>query len=48
MSLVQYKEELSNLNQYCSGDRIEKNEMCGSCGMYGGEERCMQSFGVET
>jgi len=32
-------------HQYCSGDKIEKNEMGGACSMYGGEERCIQGFG---
>ena len=27
------------LTQYCSGDKIEKNEMGGACSAYGGEER---------
>ena len=27
------------LTQYCAGDKIEKNEMGGACGTYGGEER---------
>jgi len=36
------------LAQYCSGDKIEKNEMCGACSMYGGEERRIQCFGGET
>ena len=35
-------------HQYCSGDKIEKNEMGGSCSAYGGEERCLQGFGGET
>jgi hypothetical protein len=26
--------------QYYSGDRFKKNEMGGTCNMYGGEERC--------
>jgi hypothetical protein len=26
------------LTQYRSGDKIEKNEMCGACSAYGGEE----------
>ena len=29
-------------------DKIEKNEMSGACSDYGGEERCIQSFGGET
>jgi hypothetical protein len=32
------------LTQYCSGDKIEKNELGGACSAYGGEE----SFGGET
>jgi hypothetical protein len=27
------------------GDRIEKNEMGGSCSTYGGEEKRVQGFG---
>jgi len=34
--------------QYCSGDKMEKNEMGGSCNTYGGEERLIQGFGRET
>jgi len=26
---------------YCSGDKIEKNEMGGACSVYGGEEKCV-------
>jgi len=29
-------------------DQIMNNEVGGACSMYGGEERCIQSFGVET
>ena len=36
------------LPQYCAGDKIEKNEMGGACGTYGGRERCAQGFGGET
>jgi len=36
------------LTQYCSGDKIEKNGMGGTCSTYGGEERLMQAFGGET
>ena len=33
----------------CSaGDKIKKIEMSGTCGMYGGRERCAQGFGGET
>jgi len=31
-----------------SGDQIEKNEMGGTCSIYGGEDRCVQAFGGET
>ena len=34
--------------QYCAGDKIEKNEMGGLCGTYGGRESCAQDFGGET
>ena len=34
--------------EYCSGDKIEKNEMGGACSAYGGEERRIQGFGGET
>ena len=33
---------------YCAVDKIEKNEMGGACGTYGGRERCAQGFGGET
>ena len=33
---------------YCAGGKIEKNEMGGACGAYGGGERCAQGFGGET
>jgi hypothetical protein len=36
--------DLARLTQYSSGDQIEKNEMGGTCSMYG-EERCLQGFG---
>jgi hypothetical protein len=36
------------LAQYCSGDKIEKNEMGGSCSAYGGEEMYIQGFDGET
>ena len=29
----------------CAGGKIEKNEMGGACGAYGGGERCAQGFG---
>jgi hypothetical protein len=31
-----------------AGDKIEKNEMGGACGAYGGGESCVQGFGGET
>jgi hypothetical protein len=36
------------LTQYCSGDKIEKNEMGEACSAYGGEERRIQGIGGET
>ena len=33
--------------KYNAGDQIEKNEMGGAGGMYGGDESCIQDFGVE-
>ena len=36
------------LTQYFVGDKIEKNEMGGACGTYGGRERCAQGFDGET
>ena len=36
------------LTQYCAGGKIEKNEMGGACGAYGGGERCAQGSGGET
>ena len=36
------------LTQYCAGGKIEKNEMGGACGAYGGGERCAQGSGWET
>jgi hypothetical protein len=35
-------------HHYCSSDKFEKNELGGTCSMYGGEERCIQAFGGET
>ena len=35
-------------HQYCSGNKIEKNEMGRTCSMYGGEEWHIQGFGGET
>ena len=36
------------ITQYCPGDKIEKIEMGGTCGTYGGREGCAQGFGGET
>jgi hypothetical protein len=34
-----------HVTKYYSGNQIEKNEMGGTCSMYGGRERCIQDFG---
>jgi hypothetical protein len=34
--------------KYCSGDKIEKNEMGGTCNTYGGGEKLIRGFGGET
>jgi len=36
------------LTHYCSGDKIEKNEMGGAFSAFGREERRIQGFGGET
>ena len=36
------------LIQYCSVDKIEKNEMDVACSAYGEEERRVKGFGGET
>jgi hypothetical protein len=36
------------LTQYVLGDKIEKNEVDGTCSMYEGEEGRIQGFGGET
>ena len=33
---------------YCAGGKIEKNEMGGACGAYGGGESCAQGSGGKT
>jgi len=38
----------SATHQYCSGDKIEKNQMGGASSAYGGEERRIQGFGEEA
>ena len=45
-----HNEELSYLycsHQYCSGDKIENNQLSGVCTAYGGEERGIKYFGGE-
>ena len=41
-----HNKELSDLYSLVC-DKIEKNEMGGSCGTYGGRERCARGFGGE-
>jgi hypothetical protein len=43
-------EELNDLllTQYCSGDKLQKNDMGVACSACGGEERRIQGFGGET
>ena len=36
------------LTQYFAGGKIEKNEMGGACGAYGGGERCVQGSAGEA
>ena len=46
-----HNEDLSGIctpYQYCAGGKIEKNEMGGACGAYGGGERCAQGSDGET
>ena len=45
-----HNEELSDLllTEYCADGKIEKNEMGGACGTYGGRERGAQGSGGET
>ena len=46
-----HNDKLSDLyffTQYSAGGKIEKNEMGGACGAYGGEESCAQCSGGET
>ena len=46
-----HDEELSNLflfTEYCTGGKIEKNEMGGECGAYGAGESGVQGSGWET
>jgi hypothetical protein len=44
-------EELNDLYSSSNmflGDQMEKNEMGGTCGTYGGGYRCIEGFGGET
>ena len=34
--------------QYRSGDKMENNEMGGTCSTYAGDETCKQGFGGDT
>jgi hypothetical protein len=34
--------------KYHFGDKIKKNEMGEECSTYGGQEKCVQGFGLET
>jgi hypothetical protein len=36
------------INQYFSGDQIEKNEVGGACNTYGGDERRIDDFSGKT
>ena len=44
----QYISFLATCTHYCSGDKIENNEMDGACSTYGGEEGRIQGFDGET
>ena len=37
-----------HLTEYCAGGKMEKNEMGGACGAYGGGERGVQGSSGET
>jgi len=39
---------ICTFTQYCSDDKIEKNEMGEACSPYGEDERRIQDFGGET
>ena len=39
---------ICTLTEYSAGCKIEKNEIGGACGEYGGGERGAQGFGGET
>jgi len=40
--------DLHSSPNICSDDKIEKNEMGGTCSTFGGEERRIHGFGGET
>jgi hypothetical protein len=35
------------LTGYCLTDEVKETEMCGACGTYRGEDKCIQNFGGE-
>ena len=39
---------ICTFTQYCSGDKIEKNEIGGACSADGEEERRVKNFDGET
>jgi len=39
---------IRNLTPYCSGDKIDKNEIGGVRSTFGGEEKCIKGFGGGT
>jgi hypothetical protein len=43
---VSYQQQQRAL--YYLGDQLKKNELGAACGIYGVEDRCIQSFGGET
>ena len=43
-----HTEEFNDVDCSPSGDPTQKNEIGEACNTYGGEERCIQSFGGET
>jgi hypothetical protein len=46
--LTFYIHDLINYSVFDVGAKIEKNEMGGACGAYGGGEKCAQGSGGET
>ena len=45
---VFFKLSFHILTQYCAGGKMERNELGGACGAYGGGERCAQGSDGET